>query len=65
MSGISAAHSRTTRARSHASLKRQRTPSARLSALALALVYLAVGATIFFIAFRNARHRGALLQMGE
>ena len=36
-----------------------------LSAIALDLVYLAVGATIFFIAFRNARHRGALLQMGE
>jgi ABC-2 type transport system permease protein len=36
-----------------------------LSAVALDLVYLAVGATIFFIAFRNARHRGALLQMGE
>ncbi|MBN3569714.1 YadA family autotransporter adhesin [Burkholderia cenocepacia] len=41
MSGISAAHSRTTRARSHASLKRQRTPSARLSALALAIAALA------------------------
>lgn len=36
-----------------------------LSAVALDLVYLAVGATIFFIAFRNARQRGALLQMGE
>ena len=36
-----------------------------LSAVALDLVYLAVGATIFFIAFRDARHRGALLQMGE
>ncbi|MDS0849902.1 YadA family autotransporter adhesin [Burkholderia cenocepacia] len=42
MSGISAAHSRTTRARSHASLKRQRTPSARLSALALAIAALAL-----------------------
>ncbi|AQQ33581.1 YadA family autotransporter adhesin [Burkholderia cenocepacia] len=41
MSGISAAHSRTTRARSHASLKRQCTPSARLSALALAIAALA------------------------
>ena len=30
-----------------------------LSAVALDLVYLAVGATIFFIAFRDARRRGA------
>ena len=36
-----------------------------LSAIALDLVYLAVGAAIFFIAFRDARRRGALLQMGE
>jgi ABC-2 type transport system permease protein len=36
-----------------------------LSAVALDLVYLAVGAAIFFIAFRDARRRGALLQMGE
>jgi ABC-2 type transport system permease protein len=36
-----------------------------LSAIGLDLVYLAVGATIFFIAFRDARRRGALLQMGE
>lgn len=36
-----------------------------LSAVGLDLVYLAVGATIFFIAFRDARRRGALLQMGE
>jgi ABC-2 type transport system permease protein len=36
-----------------------------LSALALNLVYLAAGAAIFFIAFRDARRRGALLQMGE
>jgi ABC-2 type transport system permease protein len=35
------------------------------AALALDLVYLAIGATIFFIAFRDARRRGALLQMGE
>jgi ABC-2 type transport system permease protein len=35
------------------------------AALALDLVYLALGATIFFIAFRDARRRGALLQMGE
>ena len=34
-------------------------------AIALDLVYLAVGAAIFFIAFRDASHRGALLQMGE
>ncbi len=36
-----------------------------LSAVALDLVYLALGAAIFFIAFRDARRRGALLQMGE
>jgi ABC-2 type transport system permease protein len=36
-----------------------------LSALALDLVYLALGAAVFFIAFRDARRRGALLQMGE
>ncbi len=44
------------------------TPSAPIissARVALDLVYLALGATIFFIAFRNARHRGALLQMGE
>jgi ABC-2 type transport system permease protein len=35
------------------------------SAAGLDLVYLALGATIFFIAFRDARRRGALLQMGE
>jgi ABC-2 type transport system permease protein len=35
------------------------------TALALDLVYLALGTTIFFIAFRDARRRGALLQMGE
>jgi len=34
-------------------------------AAALDLLYLGLGITIFFIAFRNARHRGALLQMGE
>jgi ABC-2 type transport system permease protein len=34
-------------------------------AAALDLLYLWLGITIFFIAFRNARHRGALLQMGE
>jgi hypothetical protein len=28
-------------------------------------VYLALGATVFFVAFHNARRRGALLQMGE
>ena len=36
-----------------------------LAGLALDVVYVAVGAAIFFIAFRDARHRGALLQMGE
>jgi len=36
-----------------------------LAALGLDLVYLAAGATVFFIAFRDARRRGALLQMGE
>jgi ABC-2 type transport system permease protein len=36
-----------------------------LSAVALDLVYLAAGALIFSIAFRDARRRGALLQMGE
>ena len=36
-----------------------------LSAVALDLVYLAAGAAVFFIAFRDARRRGALLQMGE
>jgi ABC-2 type transport system permease protein len=35
-----------------------------LSAIALDLVYLAAGAGIFFIAFRDGR-RGALMQMGE
>jgi ABC-2 type transport system permease protein len=35
------------------------------SAVGLDLIYLALGATIFFIAFRDARRRGALLQMGE
>jgi ABC-2 type transport system permease protein len=36
-----------------------------VSAAGLDLVYLALGATTFFIAFRDARRRGALLQMGE
>jgi ABC-2 type transport system permease protein len=36
-----------------------------LSALALDAVYMALGITVFFVAFRNARHRGALMQMGE
>jgi ABC-2 type transport system permease protein len=36
-----------------------------LSAAALDLIYLAAGAAIFFLAFRDARRRGALLQMGE
>ncbi|MBV9151629.1 MAG: ABC transporter permease [Alphaproteobacteria bacterium] len=36
-----------------------------LTAVVLVFVYIAIGAAIFFIAFRDARHRGALLQMGE
>jgi ABC-2 type transport system permease protein len=36
-----------------------------LGAVGLDLLYLAAGAAIFFIAFRDARRRGALLQMGE
>src|SRR5579863_8937156 len=36
-----------------------------LTAAGLDLIYLALGATIFSIAFRDARRRGALLQMGE
>ena len=34
-------------------------------AAGLDLVYLIIGATIFSVAFRDARRRGALLQMGE
>src|SRR5262249_42727289 len=34
------------------------------AALALDIVYLGAGVAIFFLAFRNARHRGALMQMG-
>src|SRR2546423_2094053 len=36
-----------------------------LTALALDLVLLGLGAFLFFLAFRDARRRGALLQMGE
>jgi ABC-2 type transport system permease protein len=36
-----------------------------LGAVVLDLVFLAAGALIFSIAFRDARRRGALLQMGE
>ena len=36
-----------------------------LAAIGLDLLFLAVGAAIFFIAFRDARRRGALMQMGE
>jgi ABC-2 type transport system permease protein len=36
-----------------------------VTALALDLVMIALGAFIFFLAFRDARRRGALLQMGE
>ncbi len=35
------------------------------AAVALDLVYLALGTVIFFVSFRDARRRGALLQMGE
>ena len=35
------------------------------AAIALDLVYLAAGALVFALAFRDARRRGALLQMGE
>ena len=34
-------------------------------ALALDIVYTAFGAVVFLYAFRQARRRGALLQMGE
>jgi ABC-2 type transport system permease protein len=36
-----------------------------VAAVALDLVFMALGIGIFFIFFRNARHRGALMQMGE
>lgn len=36
-----------------------------LTAFGLDLVLIALGAFIFFLAFRDARRRGALLQMGE
>ena len=36
-----------------------------LTASALDLVWLALGVSAFFLAFRDARRRGALLQMGE
>jgi ABC-2 type transport system permease protein len=36
-----------------------------LTAVALDLVFLAIGIAIFYLSFRNARHRGALVQMGE
>ena len=36
-----------------------------LTAAALDIVWLALGAAGFFLAFRDARRRGALLQMGE
>jgi ABC-2 type transport system permease protein len=35
------------------------------AAIGLDLVYLAIGIAILFLAFRDARHRGALMQMGE
>jgi ABC-2 type transport system permease protein len=36
-----------------------------LAAIGLDLLLLVLGAAVFFIAFRDARRRGALLQMGE
>jgi ABC-2 type transport system permease protein len=36
-----------------------------LTAMALDGVFMAIGIGIFFIAFRDARNRGALIQMGE
>jgi ABC-2 type transport system permease protein len=36
-----------------------------LTALMLDIVYVALGAVTFFVAFHDARRRGALLQMGE
>ena len=35
------------------------------TAAALDILWLALGAAVFFLAFRDARQRGALLQMGE
>jgi ABC-2 type transport system permease protein len=35
------------------------------AAIALNVVYLVLGAVLFLVSFRSARHRGALLQMGE
>jgi len=35
------------------------------TAAALDLVFMALGIGVFFLFFRNARHRGALMQMGE
>jgi len=34
-------------------------------AVSLNVVYLALGLGVFLLAFRGARHRGQLLQMGE
>src|SRR5947209_20223051 len=36
-----------------------------LSAVALDIVFLGLGALVFSVSFHNARRRGALLQMGE
>ncbi len=36
-----------------------------VTAAALDIIYMALGAAVFFVAFHNARRRGALLQMGE
>jgi ABC-2 type transport system permease protein len=40
-------------------------PDYLLTAAALDLVFLALGAGVFYLSFRGARQRGALLQMGE
>jgi ABC-2 type transport system permease protein len=36
-----------------------------VTAVGLDLVFMAIGISIFYVCFRNARHRGALMQMGE
>jgi len=36
-----------------------------IASLVLDIFYLGLGALVFFVSFRNARQRGALLQMGE
>jgi ABC-2 type transport system permease protein len=36
-----------------------------VTAVGLDVVFMAIGISIFYVCFRNARHRGALMQMGE